>query len=114
VLPALPPLLAPAARVLALVKPQFEVGRARVGKGGVVRDPALQAGAVEGVVEAARAVGLVHRGTVPSPLRGESGNQEYFALFGGGPASGAVSGKAGELGEREKVRGDSRPFRPRS
>ncbi len=114
VLPVLPPLLAPGARVLALVKPQFEVGRARVGKGGIVRDPALQAGAVEAVVEAARAVGLSHRGTVPSPLPGESGNREYFALFGSGPTPGAESGESGVSGTGEEARGDSRPLWPGS
>jgi 23S rRNA (cytidine1920-2'-O)/16S rRNA (cytidine1409-2'-O)-methyltransferase len=114
VLPGLPPLLAPGARVLALVKPQFEVGRARVGKGGVVRDPMLQAGAVETVVEAARAAGLIHRGTVPSPLRGESGNREFFVLFGDERAPDAASGEGGASGTGREVPGDSRPFRPSS
>jgi len=60
------------------VKPQFEVGKDRVGKGGVVRDPALQKEAVEKVAQAARALGLEVSGAFPSPLKGPKGNQEYF------------------------------------
>jgi hypothetical protein len=70
ILPRLPRLLAPRARVLALVKPQFEVGKGRVGKGGVVRDPRLHEEAVAGVLEAAREAGFSHLGTVPSPIPG--------------------------------------------
>lgn len=78
VLPALPPLLASGADVVALVKPQFEVGKGAVGKGGVVRDPRLHAAAVDGVRAAGRALGWTERGFVESPLRGPKGNREFF------------------------------------
>jgi len=63
---------------LLLVKPQFEVGKDRVGAGGVVRDPGLRRDAVAGVAEAARGLGLGVAGVVASPLPGPSGNVEYF------------------------------------
>jgi 23S rRNA (cytidine1920-2'-O)/16S rRNA (cytidine1409-2'-O)-methyltransferase len=78
VLPVLPPLLAAVADVVALVKPQFEVGKGRVGKGGVVRDPASHREAVEAVRVAGRALGWTERGFVESPLRGPKGNREFF------------------------------------
>lgn len=73
--------LAGRAPVLALVKPQFEVGRARVGSGGVVRDRSLHDEAVRAVVEAAAATGLHHHGTKESVLPGAEGNLEYFVLL---------------------------------
>jgi 23S rRNA (cytidine1920-2'-O)/16S rRNA (cytidine1409-2'-O)-methyltransferase len=60
------------------VKPQFEVGRGRVGAGGVVRDPGLRAAAVSRIAAAAEALGLGVAGVVASPLPGPSGNVEYF------------------------------------
>jgi 23S rRNA (cytidine1920-2'-O)/16S rRNA (cytidine1409-2'-O)-methyltransferase len=78
VLPVVRRLLGRAASVVGLVKPQFEVGKGRVGKGGVVRDPALHRQAVDGVREAARGLGLVERGFVESALRGPKGNREFF------------------------------------
>lgn len=63
---------------LLLVKPQFEAGRGRVGKGGVVRDPAVWRTALTGVVQAAGAAGLGLAGATPSPLPGPSGNVEFF------------------------------------
>jgi 23S rRNA (cytidine1920-2'-O)/16S rRNA (cytidine1409-2'-O)-methyltransferase len=70
--------LCPAAPWLALVKPQFEVGRGQVGKGGVVRDDALRAEAVRQVAECARGVGLEVRGEAESRLAGPKGNREIF------------------------------------
>jgi 23S rRNA (cytidine1920-2'-O)/16S rRNA (cytidine1409-2'-O)-methyltransferase len=70
--------LAGRAAVLALVKPQFEVGRRNVPPGGVVRDPDLQARAVAGVVHAAEKLGLRCRAAVPSPIEGAQGNREFF------------------------------------
>ncbi len=67
--------------LLPMVKPQFEVGRARLGSGGVVRDPALRLSALVGVAAAARELGLVLRGAVASPLPGSSGNVEFFLLL---------------------------------
>lgn len=70
-----------------MVKPQFEVGKDRVGRGGVVRDPALRAEAVAGVVAAADARGWGARGVTTSPLPGPSGNIEYFLWFRRGPVA---------------------------
>lgn len=77
---------APRADWLLLVKPQFEVGRERVGKGGVVRDDADRWAAVEDVRRAAQALGLVARGTAESRLEGPSGNREIFLHLVPGPA----------------------------
>jgi 23S rRNA (cytidine1920-2'-O)/16S rRNA (cytidine1409-2'-O)-methyltransferase len=87
VLPALVAVTAPDTDFVLMVKPQFEVGRERLGSGGVVRDPALRAGAVRGVAVAATAIGLGVRGVVASPLPGPSGNVEYFLWLrrGAGP-----------------------------
>jgi len=64
--------------LVALVKPQFEVGRGRVGKGGVVRDVALQRGVLMRIAASARVLGLAVCGVVASPLRGPKGNREFF------------------------------------
>lgn len=77
VLPALAQ-VAPAAEFALLVKPQFEVGRDRVGKGGVVRDDPLRVAAVDAVADAAAALGLLERGRVDSALPGPKGNREVF------------------------------------
>ncbi|MBM4283934.1 MAG: TlyA family RNA methyltransferase [Deltaproteobacteria bacterium] len=81
VLPVVKGLLRPAGRILALVKPQFEVGKGQVGKGGVVRDAALQQEAVARVAGAARALGFRVSQAFPSPLKGPKGNQEFFLLL---------------------------------
>jgi 23S rRNA (cytidine1920-2'-O)/16S rRNA (cytidine1409-2'-O)-methyltransferase len=78
VLPALVACTAAAGELLPMVKPQFEVGRERLGAGGVVRDPVLRRAALGEVAAAARGLGLVLRGAVASPLPGPSGNVEYF------------------------------------
>src|SRR5262249_18578681 len=64
--------------LVLMVKPQFEVGRDRVGKGGVVRDPALRAEAVATVADAAARLGWGAHGVTASPLPGPSGNVEFF------------------------------------
>jgi len=74
-------LLGPTGRVLAMVKPQFEVGRARVGKGGVVRDDLLRAASADGVAQAAAAAGLAEVGRLDSVLPGPKGNREIFLLL---------------------------------
>lgn len=79
VLPALVACLDEGGDLLPMVKPQFEVGRERLGSGGVVRDPALRAEAVLEVVAAADALGLRLHGVTASPLPGPSGNVEFFA-----------------------------------
>jgi len=79
VLPAPLALAAPGARLVALIKPQFEVGRARVGKGGVVRDPALHAEVCERIAGwLAAQPGWRVLGVVESPLRGPDGNVEFL------------------------------------
>lgn len=78
VLPALARAAAPDADLLLMVKPQFEVGRARLGNGGVVRETALHAESVRTVSAAAADLGLDTWAVVPSPLPGPSGNVEYF------------------------------------
>ncbi|MFC3994523.1 TlyA family RNA methyltransferase [Nocardiopsis sediminis] len=77
----LPPLVAcadPGADFAMMVKPQFEVGKDRVGAGGVVRDPQLRAEAVRDVAAHALTLGLGTAGVAASPLPGPSGNVEYF------------------------------------
>jgi len=81
VLPALAACTAPAGDLALMVKPQFEVGRERVGAGGVVRDPALRAEAVLDVAAAAAELGLGVAGVTASPLPGPSGNVEFFVWF---------------------------------
>ncbi|QFU91446.1 TlyA family RNA methyltransferase [Amycolatopsis sp. YIM 10] len=78
VLPALAECVHPGADLLPMVKPQFEVGKDRLGSGGVVRDPELRAEAVLAVAAAAAELGLATRGVVASPLPGPSGNVEFF------------------------------------
>jgi len=73
--------LAPGAPMLVLVKPQFEVGREQVGKGGVVRDDGLRAQAVERVRACAHGLGLRERGRAESRLAGPRGNREIFLLL---------------------------------
>jgi 23S rRNA (cytidine1920-2'-O)/16S rRNA (cytidine1409-2'-O)-methyltransferase len=78
VLPALVASAAPDADFVLMVKPQFEVGKGRVGAGGVVRDPGLRAEAVTAVAQTAAGLGLGVLGVTASPLPGPAGNVEYF------------------------------------
>ena len=78
VIPALAGVTHSDSDLLLMVKPQFEVGRERLGAGGVVRDPHLRVEAVEGVVGVAGAHGLGAVGVIASPLPGPAGNVEYF------------------------------------
>jgi 23S rRNA (cytidine1920-2'-O)/16S rRNA (cytidine1409-2'-O)-methyltransferase len=78
ILPNIPPLLAPGADVVALVKPQFEAGRADVGRGGIVRDPHVHARVLEQVAAAAAGVGLMRMAVVESPITGMEGNREFL------------------------------------
>lgn len=78
--------------LVPMVKPQFEVGKAKVGKGGVVREPALRAEAVLHVAQQAQARGWGARAVTTSPLPGPSGNVEFFLWLRRGPA---------EIGEAE-------------
>ncbi len=87
VVPALLAFLAPAGRLLPLVKPQFEAGRKLVGKGGVVRDPQVRARVVAECTAALAALGLRLCGLFESPVPGARGNRESFALFERGGAA---------------------------
>lgn len=79
ILPALKQVLTPAADVLVLVKPQFEVGRAQVGRGGLVKDPRLHRAALGSVAATAvDAHGYALIGACPSPIAGAEGNREFF------------------------------------
>jgi 23S rRNA (cytidine1920-2'-O)/16S rRNA (cytidine1409-2'-O)-methyltransferase len=86
VLPALPPLVQPGAPVVALVKPQFEVGRADVGKGGIVRDEAARARALQEVRAAAVALGFTAVADTVSPITGGKGNVEFLLSLCAPPA----------------------------
>lgn len=89
VLPALVACTEESGVLLPMVKPQFEVGRERLGAGGVVRDPALRLSALRDVAAAARGLGLHLAGAVASPLPGPSGNVEFFlSLRRSGPDAG--------------------------
>ncbi|WP_299054577.1 TlyA family RNA methyltransferase [uncultured Nocardioides sp.] len=89
--------------LVLMVKPQFEVGKDRVGKGGVVRDPALHLESVQGVLAEADRLGWGVVGVVRSPLPGPSGNVEFFTWLRRGPAqldAEAVAAAVSERGER--------------
>jgi 23S rRNA (cytidine1920-2'-O)/16S rRNA (cytidine1409-2'-O)-methyltransferase len=102
VLPALLACTTEYADLLPMVKPQFEIGKERLGSGGVVRDPELRAEAVRSVLSAAGALGLRAHGVVASPLPGPAGNVEYFAwLRRGEPLDDARAAELVETAVRE-------------
>lgn len=68
-------------RMVCLIKPQFEVGKGLVGKGGVVRDPSLHRKVIEDLTKTFSALGLRRAGIIPSPILGPKGNQEYLAYL---------------------------------
>jgi 23S rRNA (cytidine1920-2'-O)/16S rRNA (cytidine1409-2'-O)-methyltransferase len=80
ILPAVTPVLGPGADVVALVKPQFEAGRAEVRKG-IIRDPAVHARVLEEVATAGAEVGLSRVASTPSPITGQKGNVEFLVHF---------------------------------
>jgi 23S rRNA (cytidine1920-2'-O)/16S rRNA (cytidine1409-2'-O)-methyltransferase len=81
ILPGLPARLNHRADLVALVKPQFEAGRAEIGRGGIVRDPTVHARVIEQVVSAGDRLGLSRVNTVESPITGAEGNREFFLHF---------------------------------
>jgi 23S rRNA (cytidine1920-2'-O)/16S rRNA (cytidine1409-2'-O)-methyltransferase len=81
VLPAVVAIAAVRADIVALVKPQFEVGKGKVGKGGIVRDDVLRAQALDEVVAFAQSIGLEAGETIESPITGAAGNREYLVHF---------------------------------
>ena len=78
IFPVLRALVAPESEIVALVKPQFEAGRADVGKGGLVKDPEVHARVIRDVEAAAAEVGLKRVAVVDSPITGAHGNQEFL------------------------------------
>lgn len=81
VLPAMLPFIEPKGQIMALIKPQFEVGKELLPKGGVVRDAALHAAVVEDIRVFAESIGLVWRDCEPSPILGPKGNREFLAFM---------------------------------
>ena len=94
VLPAVLTCAAPRHDCLAMVKPQFEVGRERVGKGGVVRDPEERRSALLAVARAAESLGATVLGLAPSGLPGPKGNRETFVWLGEAGRPGGVDPEA--------------------
>ena len=80
-IPPLLPLFRENTSILALIKPQFEVGRGKVGKGGVVRDPALHKAVIDEIVNFCKTLGLESLGITPSPILGPKGNKEFLILL---------------------------------
>lgn len=81
VLPNTLPFLTDDAHLIALIKPQFEVGRGNVGKGGVVRDEQARQQAIDEILDDARDLGMEPVGGIDCPVHGPAGNIEYLALF---------------------------------
>lgn len=82
VMPALVLLLSDSGRLIVLIKPQFEVGRGEVGKGGIVRDPQKHERVIDEVNRAAKEIGLQTLDVTESPIHGADGNVEFLALYG--------------------------------
>src|SRR5215212_3298323 len=87
VLPPIIPFLRPSAIVIALVKPQFEVGKGQVGRGGIVREEAQRQSVLQRVLTVASDLGLQTRKSLDSPLKGKKGNLELLAIFEFSPPS---------------------------
>ena len=81
ILPALVPLLKTGGRIISLIKPQFEVGKGEVGKGGIVREAEKHERVVYDVNAAAESLGLRVGGVIDSPILGAEGNKEFLALY---------------------------------
>ena len=81
VIPVVKTFLKEDAIILALIKPQFEVGRDQVGKGGVVREAALHETVIHGLATHFEASGFIWDTVIPSPILGPKGNREFFSLL---------------------------------
>jgi len=81
IMPAIVPLLTDKGQLITLIKPQFEVGRGEVGKGGIVRDPQKHLRVIDEVNRAAQDLGLQARNVIESPIQGADGNVEFLALY---------------------------------
>ena len=97
VLPVLRDLVEASGDLVLLVKPQFEVGRERLGKGGIVRSAGNRAMAIEEVIAAARSVGLGAKALRGSPIRGATGNAEYLLWLTPRPHEGMTAGQVTDL-----------------
>ena len=81
ILSAVIPLLAPTGKIVVLIKPQFEVGKGEVGKGGIVRETEKHERAIAKVNEFAVGLGLIRKGLIESPILGAEGNKEFLAFY---------------------------------
>jgi 23S rRNA (cytidine1920-2'-O)/16S rRNA (cytidine1409-2'-O)-methyltransferase len=81
ILPALGPLLNEGGRIVTLIKPQFEVGKGEVGKGGIVTDPEKHLRVIDEVNRVAEDLGMTVSGVIESPIHGADGNLEFLALY---------------------------------
>lgn len=81
IIPALVPLLAGGGKIIVLIKPQFEVGKGEVGKGGIVREPEKHERVVAQTNDFAEKCGLKIVGTIESPITGADGNKEFLAVY---------------------------------
>jgi 23S rRNA (cytidine1920-2'-O)/16S rRNA (cytidine1409-2'-O)-methyltransferase len=81
ILPALKDLLSENGRIVVLIKPQFEVGKGEVGKGGIVKDPEKHAQVIALINDFAEGIGLLNKGLIDSPILGADGNKEFLAVY---------------------------------
>ena len=81
IIPSLYNVLAPEADFICLIKPQFEVGKSNVGKGGIVKNEKIRASAVDKVTSFAESIGFSTKGVIKSPIEGGDGNVEFLAHF---------------------------------
>ncbi|MBT1072800.1 TlyA family RNA methyltransferase [Pelotalea chapellei] len=81
VLPSTVQIVKPGSRIIALIKPQFEVGKGEVGKGGIVRDPSAHEKVIENIRQSAREMGLNVAGVCESPITGADGNREFLIML---------------------------------
>ena len=90
VLPKVMGWLKPGGEIIALIKPQFEAGREKVGKGGVVRDPQVHRAVLRKILGWAVDHGLAVRGLIPSPIKGPAGNVEFLVHLSRGPGEASI------------------------
>ncbi|HUK91538.1 MAG TPA: TlyA family RNA methyltransferase [Blastocatellia bacterium] len=105
-LPAVPPLLSGDSDIVALIKPQFEVGKGQVGKGGIVKDPEKHREVIRKIAEFADSIGLTTAGLIESPILGAEGNREFLIHLKKGSAN---AGLSPEIEEQIMKVVDSRP-----
>lgn len=98
---AIAALVRPGGNVIALIKPQFEAGRAHVGRGGVVRDPTVHEAVLRSALDTAAAAGLVPLALTPSPVTGPAGNIEYLVHLRPAPAASASVDVAAVVGDAQ-------------